>query len=91
MKHLRIGDKVKLGGVHTGEITGVGHTMMLVNPDLLHPTATAMPGEVFIVRLDSPFLLTNDDIVVRNKAPSSMPGAMFVFEIAVCRDSLEVL
>jgi hypothetical protein len=92
MTTLRIGDQVRIKGTdHRGEITGVGHTMILWNdPSTIENSPVADPHTCFIVRLSRPFILTADDQVVRERAPSSYPGCLFLYEIVLGKSDLEL-
>jgi len=87
--NLRIGDQVKIKGTeHKGEIVGVGHTMMLFS-GTYQDASTAEPFTCFIVRLSEPFILTTDDKVVRDRAPSAFPGCLFLYEVVYRANDLE--
>ena len=87
--NLRIGEQVKIKGTeHKGEIVGVGHNFILwsgTNQD----APTAEPFTCFIVRLQAPFILTTDDKVVRDRAPSAFPGCLFLYEVVYQASDLE--
>jgi hypothetical protein len=91
---IRIGDKVRFKGTDFyGKVTGVGHTMIMFDsdPDQCFPDPTALSFSQFIVRLKEPLIVTPQDSIVRQRAPSAFPGSIFIYELSVSAEQLELV
>lgn len=97
-RNFRIGDKVvfKDSGTYgptkwEGEIAGtaiLGSNVHTRIGSSEHFEERFEPHMQYVVRLKFPIIITPDKRVIERGAPSSHPGSLFIFELAVSGSSL---